>query len=210
MPFSSVLGASSVIKPGVCTSTTRPSVPYTGQLIYETDTSKVASWNGSAWVYTATGAMVLIKTQAIGTGVSSVAVTNVFSSTYDSYLVDVSGSSGNGSQVGLQIGAAATGYYGGGIYISNAGTVTGYGNNNTTTFNKILHETDGQGFGLQIQIMNPNLAKRTIVVATGSPAGTGNYFAGGLADANLYTGFTLTTTGTLTGGEIRIYGYARS
>jgi len=55
MPFSSVLGASSVIKPGVCTSTTRPSVPYEGQLIYETDTDRVAAYNGSAWVYTLGG-----------------------------------------------------------------------------------------------------------------------------------------------------------
>jgi hypothetical protein len=61
MPFSSVLGASSVIKPGVCTSTTRPTVPYEGQLIYETDTDRVASYNGSAWVYTATGAVVQVK-----------------------------------------------------------------------------------------------------------------------------------------------------
>jgi hypothetical protein len=50
MPFSSVLGASSVIKPGVCTSSTRPSVPYEGQLIYETDTDLLKSWNGSSWV----------------------------------------------------------------------------------------------------------------------------------------------------------------
>lgn len=49
MPLSSVLGASSVIKPGVCTSATRPSVPYTGQMIYETDTQKVRVYNGSAW-----------------------------------------------------------------------------------------------------------------------------------------------------------------
>ena len=55
MPFSSVLGASSVIKPGVCTSTTRPTVPYEGQLIYETDTDRVAAYNGSAWAYMASG-----------------------------------------------------------------------------------------------------------------------------------------------------------
>jgi hypothetical protein len=61
MPFSSVLGASSVIKPGVCTSTTRPTVPYEGQLIYETDTDRVASYNGSAWVYTAAGAVVQVQ-----------------------------------------------------------------------------------------------------------------------------------------------------
>jgi hypothetical protein len=49
MPFSSVLGASSVIKPGVCTSATRPSVPYGGQLIYETDSNRLLVWDGLAW-----------------------------------------------------------------------------------------------------------------------------------------------------------------
>lgn len=49
MPLSSVLGASTLIKPGVVTSSTRPSVPYEGQLIYETDTDRIAAYNGSAW-----------------------------------------------------------------------------------------------------------------------------------------------------------------
>lgn len=53
MPLSSVLGASTLIKPGVVTSSTRPSVPYEGQLIYETDTDMIALWNGSAWRYVA-------------------------------------------------------------------------------------------------------------------------------------------------------------
>jgi len=34
----------------VCTSSTRPASPYTGQLIFETDTGKVQKWSGSAWV----------------------------------------------------------------------------------------------------------------------------------------------------------------
>lgn len=38
---------------GVVTSTTRPSSPYEGQIIYETDTDMVAVWNGSAWRYIA-------------------------------------------------------------------------------------------------------------------------------------------------------------
>lgn len=37
------------IRLGVCTSTTRPTVPYEGQMIYETDTDYVQIWNGSAW-----------------------------------------------------------------------------------------------------------------------------------------------------------------
>jgi hypothetical protein len=38
------------LRPGVCTSTTRPSAPYEGQHIYETDTDLEYVWNGSAWV----------------------------------------------------------------------------------------------------------------------------------------------------------------
>jgi hypothetical protein len=38
------------LKPGVCTSTTRPASPYDGQMIYETDTDRVLIWNNSAWV----------------------------------------------------------------------------------------------------------------------------------------------------------------
>jgi len=49
MPLSSVVGAQSIIKPGVCTSSTRPAVPFEGQMIYETDTDVLAIWNGSAW-----------------------------------------------------------------------------------------------------------------------------------------------------------------
>ncbi len=37
------------LRPGVCTSTTRPTSPYTGQIIYETDTGQMLVWNGSSW-----------------------------------------------------------------------------------------------------------------------------------------------------------------
>ena len=38
------------LRPGVCTSTTRPTAPYEGQMIFETDTDLVYLWSGSAWV----------------------------------------------------------------------------------------------------------------------------------------------------------------
>lgn len=50
MPISSV---SSNLRPGVCTSTTRPTSPYEGHMVYETDTDMLAIWNGSAWRYVA-------------------------------------------------------------------------------------------------------------------------------------------------------------
>ena len=36
-------------RPGVCTSSTRPTAPYTGQIIYETDTGQMSVWSGSVW-----------------------------------------------------------------------------------------------------------------------------------------------------------------
>ena len=40
---------SSGIRAGVCTSTTRPTTPYIGQLVFETDTFAMKFWTGSVW-----------------------------------------------------------------------------------------------------------------------------------------------------------------
>lgn len=37
------------LRPGVCTSTTRPTAPYTGQIIFQTDDGQMLVWNGTAW-----------------------------------------------------------------------------------------------------------------------------------------------------------------
>lgn len=48
MGISSSIGSAGG-RPGVCTSSTRPSSPYEGQIIYETDTDLTLYWSGSAW-----------------------------------------------------------------------------------------------------------------------------------------------------------------
>ncbi len=47
----SISSSATGLRPGVCTSTTRPTNPYTGQIIYETDTGLLRVWDGSAWDY---------------------------------------------------------------------------------------------------------------------------------------------------------------
>jgi hypothetical protein len=88
MPLSTVLGAQSVVKPGVCTTATRPASPFTGQLIYDTTVSQTLAWNGSAWTVQSGGLVYLGGTT--GSASASINVDNVFSATYTNYLVQIS------------------------------------------------------------------------------------------------------------------------
>jgi len=216
MPFSSVLGASSVIKPGVCTSTTRPSVPYEGQLIYETDTDMVAAYNGSAWVYTNSSGLVLVKSQTIGSAVSSVSVTNAFSATYDNYRILVSGgTSSTANWLGLQIGNATSGYYwgrSGSVYGSQSSANDG--GSNTASFGFMNYTGGSNGLVFNCDVYGPFTATNTgcgwwnVMYATGQAGGAGSGF---LNNVISYTDFTITvSTGTISNGLIRVYGYAMS
>ena len=74
------------VKPGVCTSTTRPASPFEGQMIYETDTDMVAFWNGSTWRYIAA----TTPTNGTVLQIASVTKTDSFSTASTSF-VDVTG-----------------------------------------------------------------------------------------------------------------------
>ena len=217
MPLSSVVGAQSIVKPGVCTSSTRPASPYDGQVIYETDTDRTLVYNGTGWVFLSTsranpGGLDLIKTQTIGSAVSSVVVSDVFSSTYDNYKIIVSGGAASAS-VGLdmKLGSTTTGYYGVYIYSAFSGTtVAGFNNNNSSLWGGV-GATTVDGHRLNIDVLNPFLAKRTsyngALQNDGTNAGT---VTGYVNNTTSYTEFTLTTTsGTITGGTIAVYGYAK-
>ena len=216
MPFSSVLGASSAIKPGVCTSSTRPSAPYVGQLIFETDTNRLSVWNGSSWIYMVDAdtppGLELVKTQTIGTAVSSVEVTGAFSSTYDNYKIIMSGgvSSDSAVDVYMALGSTTTAYYSvrSGYRYSAAAL-------NFVDFNNGAKWLVGGGVGtdptITMEALGPNLAKKTffngIFNADSGIATTGGY----QNSTTQFTAFTITpSSGTLTGGTIRVYGYRNS
>ena len=212
MPFSSVLGASSVIKPGVCTSTTRPSVPFEGQLIYETDTDRVAAYNGSAWDYTHSSGLVLISSTTIGSAVASVTVSNAFSATYDNYLILVSGGSASTiMNLNMTLGGTAIGYYRFGYFgFYDAPSVNAAHASNDTSWVGIASGATNGIYGW-CHLSDPFATDRTLfssMTANPSPSGSGNQQNGFLDNATSYTAFTFTTsTGTMTGGTIRVYGY---
>jgi hypothetical protein len=217
MPISSFGAASSIIKSGVVTSTTRPASPYDGQVIYETDTDRVAVYDSSAWVYKTNAgapALTLVKSQTIGSGVSSVTVSDVFNATYDNYLITVGGGVANTEiDLGLRLGSTTTGYYGAAVRV-NWSASGSYASDNNNSFFEDLGRGTTTSLSFNCTVFAPNLAKNTIVHAswvgtiTGSLGGTYNGF---LNDTTAYTAFTLiASTGTLTGGTIRVYGYANS
>jgi hypothetical protein len=162
----------------------------------------------------AASGLTLIKTQTIGTTVSSVTVTDAFSATYANYKIILTGGSAtNDSSIRLTLGATTTGYYSAGVYMSyGSNTVNGEGRSNAANIGGAGLAPNG--LFLNADVYGPQLAARTIMSTLGinavTTAGPQNYH-GFLDNDTQYTAFTLTAgAGTMTGGIIRVYGYQNS
>jgi hypothetical protein len=171
-----------------------------------------AETTGLKWQAASSGALTLVKTQTIGSGVSSVAVTSAFSSTYDNYLITVSGGVGSAlAFLQLQLGSQTSGYYGGAIKVNYNNTVTGVGDNNATQMSYVGW-CSTSAMCANIVVNSPNLDKTTTVFAAPIVDGNNAYsYSAQSNSATQFTGFTIKPdTGTITGGTIRIYGYSNS
>jgi len=152
----------------------------------------------------------LVKSQAVGTGVSSVTVTGAFSADYDSYMVTWTGGTGStGQLLQFQLGASTTGYYNVLMYGSSYGTPTptGGSTNNGIAWNFAGWSDTNYGY-LEMRLFGPFLSRYTGMSNSymgATNAGTG---AGTHQVATSYSSFVLyPNAGTLTGGTIRVYGF---
>lgn len=154
----------------------------------------------------------LVKTQTVGTGVSSVTVTGAFSADYQNYkVVYTGGTASSTGALNFKLGASTTTYYSGAVYaVYASGTVGNVVNNNTLGYWYYAGSIDSTvGVNMNIDLHNPYDSTRHTTF--GGPfmvtdvAGS----TGGVHKTNAsYTDFTLTpSAGTLTGGTIRVYGY---
>lgn len=156
--------------------------------------------------------MVLVKSVSVGSGVSSVTVSNAFSSTFDNYEVLMSGGTQSvATDVRLKLGSSSTGYYGFLVYgSSSSGTVLGANRNNESQFNWVGGPVGAnQPTHASFQLLAPYLSMytkiRNAAYQNGSNYGT---MQGEHQVASSYTSFELyVDTGTMTGGTIRVYGY---
>jgi len=153
----------------------------------------------------------LVKTQTVGTGVSSVTVTGAFSSDYQNYRISYSGGTQNStSNLQLRLGASTTGYFGFLVYgVVTSATVLGAGNNNATSWSWIGGGDANQASHLACDLYGPNLAAHT-KLRNGAYQDANAYGAtnGEHRVATAYTDFTIIVgAGTITGGTVRVYGY---
>ena len=209
MGISQQIGSSSLSKPGVCTSSTRPATPYEGQMIYETDTDKVLVYNGTAWVIPNSPAQnptgLEYITQAT-MSTTSTEIDNCFTSTFQNYQVVVNITSATtNANITMQLRAGG---------VSSVGAYDQQGDIlATTTSVTLISSANSYGFGV-IEFGGPQAADFT----------AGTTFFHGLNttiaavarrttfDADVQTqfdGFRIFSTATLT-GTIRVYGYRNS
>jgi hypothetical protein len=151
----------------------------------------------------------LVKTQTIGSAVSSVSVTGAFSADYDNYLITVSGGVGStGTFFKMTLGASVTGYYQArnGIVYSTGGRSDGTDNNAAAW--TAVGSVSTNGLSMYLSINNPFLAKYTQQSANYFTATQATIQAGEHQVATSYSSFTIAPfSGTVTGGTIAVYGY---
>lgn len=192
------------------------------------DVLTVAQWQGGTLYFTSasaaiwfpaaktvsSGGLVLISSTTIGSSVTSVSLTNVFSSTYDNYRILINGGAASTTSDGsFYLGSDnVSGYYNAFIYNGWPSQATAQASTSNVGNSSTTWAYSANGYNLDLTLFGPNLAARTSYVFMSSTmATTGNRWAGGgyLNNATQYTGMTFQTQSghTLTGGTIRVYGY---
>ena len=187
-----------------------------GQYAYLESTNATQFYDGAAWQPVGASGLVFIKSQTIGSAVSSITVSDAFSSTYDNYKILINGGVGSTGTIGIRmtLGSNASG-------VNGAAAGANYGDGSfggAATNNQAYFEWAGYasttGIFMSGDITGPNLAQNTFGAFLGGRANSNVFFVGAfyeITNNTQFTAFTLTLNqGTLTGGTIRVYGYANS
>ena len=175
----------------------------TGEVLTAADTN----------TYLANSGLVYITSVSMGSGVATRTVSSCFSATYDNYLVQWQGGSMSvDTSISMTLtGANANEYYTAFMYGSYAGaTVANEGTSNSASFVNAGGGYSGSAV-VDAIIYNPFDSARTTNIVTNtrytSKWGT---MVGLHIGANSCTGFTIVpASGTMTGGNIVVYGYRK-
>jgi hypothetical protein len=186
--------------------------PVEGQLTYLEDTNRYAMWSGSSWI--SPFGLTPIISQTIGTGVSTVTVNNVFTTEFDAYKIILTDSvqSANSNNLFLKLNnSAGSTYYSLQTYYTySTGTSVNQNASGTSNgfFMALTHTTT---MSMEAELFAPALAKATTYRASNSSVGFPTISIGIDSNAVAHSGFTLSLGAgtTITGGQIRVYGYKK-
>jgi hypothetical protein len=198
--------------------------PQEGMISYLKDTNSTEYYSGSAWVAIGgtppASGLTLITRQSFS-NVAGINFTNVFTSTYSSYLIlieNMYAATGSDDAIFQFLYSTSTvqsaDYYGGSVYnLYNTSTATGAGINGLTGFrmNEYLG-VSGDGSGMTVNVSKVgNASELPIVWGNGVSAGNGSTwnFGGYTATSRTYTGFRLLSSSTNISGAAAIYGLAK-
>lgn len=218
-----ISNVSSGLRSGVCTSTTRPTAPYEGQVIYETDTDRVLVWNASAWVMpnqTTTNPTGLeFVTGSSFTSASSASPVNIiscFTSTYTNYRILVNTTSATANVgINLQLLNGSTPATGSDYRFAATGSLQSSSTSNngslTQTFIELTLTAQNGTVGTSVDLFQPQKSIKTNIFGDWFYDDGGNLIFrkyGCVHNlANAYDGFRIyPASGTMT-GNVAVYGY---
>jgi hypothetical protein len=184
--------------------------PVEGMMTYLEDLDRYDTYNGSSHV-PAFG-LTLVKSQTIGSAVTSVVVNNAFSADYENYRIIMSGGTASaGLGIRFQLGASTTGYYGvrsNLVYATGGATTTLV--NNGAFFDNVGNLNTTYMF-MNIDLLSPFLAAWTILNGFNVAQASSGITTGSHQVSTSYSGFTVSvSSGNFTGGTISVYGYKRT
>jgi hypothetical protein len=151
----------------------------------------------------------LVKSHNVGTGVSSVTVPSAFSADYESYkIIWTGGTASTNVDLYLTLGASSA-YNWSAVYSAFNATPSAAGTTTGTYFNYSGGATTTWG-GANFELHRPFLTQATFYNAQHVNFAAGINTVGFLNNSTSYSSFTLTpSSGTITGGTIRVYGYQK-
>ena len=170
---------------------------------------------GLAWATPSSGTLVLLNTTTFSS-VSSQSVDNVFSSTYDNYVLyfyETGASANHNLRLDMRVSSTDTGMTSQ-MIAQYAGTITGSDNGSGSATRGLLCTVASAYTGYtagKVDIMNPNLAQRTTAFgncfAVNSSGQPYQYRSAIYTDGTTqFTGFTLNASSGTISGSLKVYG----
>lgn len=183
-----------------------------GAVLTGAQMNAVGMWRITSCTVTSTGGTAATGSNGvitIGTGNTTVTVSNAFSSDFNAYRVIWTGGTANATTaIGIQMGATATAYYGARTASNTGSGSVNLGDNNTTIWTVPAAANATWGF-MDFTLYNPFATARTAIQSL-YMEGTGamGVYVGYQDSNTSFTSFVLDPTGanTLTGGTLRVYG----